>query len=394
MREDRRSRLDQEVLHVVPFYDNRFGGSVTAAKSIVYGLQDRGVAVRIWTSDLKDLTGAASSSEAETEHRVGVEKYRVVARALFRSTNLAATPKMILDSLLRDYNPRLIHLHDYRSVQAGAAYLFARRLAIPLVLQPHGSLALALERIGPKRVYDFIVGVRVLDYASRVIVLSEKEADQCKELGVPQSKILKIPNGVKMPDGKEEALRGRFRNKHGINRDEFVVLFLGRIRESKGVRTLVGALGELAQDRQHMVLVMCGPDDGIGESLRRTANDLGVRLLLAGFVDGTAKEEVFVDSDVFCLPSAFETQSMSLLEAASHGLPIVAGTANCPPEFFAADAGLFTPLTAPTIATALAKLADSPNLRIELGTRARAVAKEHFSIDVTIDRLLKAYQDL
>jgi len=89
---------------------------------------------------------------------------------------------------------------------------------------------LGKERL--KHLYDALFGRNVLNYASRVIVLSEEEATEARRIGIPERKIVVIPNGVATPSPAEWKTGGSFRRKFQISEDSFLVLFLGRVRAS------------------------------------------------------------------------------------------------------------------------------------------------------------------
>jgi glycosyltransferase involved in cell wall biosynthesis len=188
--------------------------------------------------------------------------------------------------------------------------------------------------------------------------------------------------------------RGRFRAQHGISPEAFVLLFLGRIRESKGVLTLLNAFEILSKDHPEAVLALCGPDEGLGEYIRSTSASKRLSVVMPGVVAGSEKAEALVDSDVFCLASFMEAQSMALLEAASYGLPIVATTASAPPEFIEANAGFFVNTGLQDFVKALCDLAESPDLRVNLGTKARSIVESRFSLQSCIERASALYHEV
>jgi len=301
---------------------------------------------------------------------------------------------MVLDALDAAQKPDIIHLHDFRSVQALCALLYAKRTGAPLLLHPHGTLKIVLGKEMLKRAYDKFVGKRLLNQASRVIVLSDAEAEEARDAGVPEAKVVIVHNGVRIPAPREERPKGNFRNRHQISDDAFLVLFLGRIRVSKGVFLLLEAFSEFSREFPNSALALCGSDDGDEARLRREASRLGSRVILPGFLTGREKAEALSDSDVFCLPSVVETQSVAVLEAASYGLPIIAGKTSVPRDFMEEKAGVFVDLTGDSLAGALRRLAESPGLRAACGSRARSLAKRRYSIERQLSAILDLYAEI
>ena len=137
-----------------------------------------------------------------------------------------------------------------------------------------------------------------------------------------------------------------------------------------------------------------GPDDGAAFLLRNLAARQRVRVVMPGLLTGAEKSAAFVDSDIFCLPSPMETQSVALLEAASYGMPIVCPQESAPSQFVSAEACLFAPPDAAAISAAFARLADSADMRRELGMRAAQVVKEHFSANRLVKDVLGLYDEV
>ena len=248
---------------------------------------------------------------------------------------------------------------------------------------------LGKERL--KHLYDALFGRNVLNYASRVIVLSEEEATEARRIGIPERKIVVIPNGVATPSPAEWKTGGSFRRKFQISEDSFLVLFLGRVRASKGVFLLLDAFVNLLERHPDSVLAICGPDDGAADALRERARRLGLNVIMPGLVTGADKTAAFVDSNTFCMPSAMETQSVAILEAASYGLPLVACETSVPTHFVEKGAGLFVDLDPISLANGLSQVATSARLREVLGSRARAVVDEYYPIEGQTSAVRRLY---
>src|SRR4029077_20449871 len=73
------------------------------------------------------------------------------------------------------------------------------------------------------------------------------------------------------------------------------------------------------------MLVMAGSDSGgqpaVEESVRR--HGLSERVLFCGFLEGEMKAAAFRAADVFVLPSIDENFGVAVVEAMSHGTPVL-----------------------------------------------------------------------
>jgi len=155
-----------------------------------------------------------------------------------------------------------------------------------------------------------------------------------------------------------------------------VVGTVTRVDRHKGLEVLVEALRQLPQ--AHGVVVGEGPElpalrklaeaRGVGERLVTTGFDPEPRAALQGF-------------DVFVLPSRFESLPLSILEAMSAGLPVVASEVGSVPEaVLDGETGLLVPAgDAAALAGAMGRLLDDPDLRRRMGERGQELARERFS---------------
>src|SRR5438876_3858670 len=132
------------ILHVIPYFRPAFGfgGPAFSSDLVTAALARRGYRVGVWTTDVANPVGARVSTSSESLNGVEVSRYHYTSKALYRFSNLLFSPGMVVDAAtIGAPSPDLVHLHDFRSVQAVAAHVLCRRRHIPLLLQPHGTLA-------------------------------------------------------------------------------------------------------------------------------------------------------------------------------------------------------------------------------------------------------------
>jgi glycosyltransferase involved in cell wall biosynthesis len=158
----------------------------------------------------------------------------------------------------------------------------------------------------------------VFEAVDRVVVHSRRGADELAELGVPRSRIARIPHPVFESAGPID----------DVGRPGQTLLFLGLIRAYKGVDLLLRALPLVARDRPDVRLVVAGDPLDPVEPLRTLANDLGVRERVdwrLGFLPDGEVEKVLANASVVVLPYRRRVDASGVLAlAVGHGLPIVA----------------------------------------------------------------------
>lgn len=172
-----------------------------------------------------------------------------------------------------------------------------------------------------------------------------------------------IPNGVAPPVRREPGL---IRERFGLQGGDYV-LFLGRLVPEKAPDLLLRAFRSIDTSAR---LVIAGgssfTDAYVHELELLAARD--PRVLLVGPVHGELLQELYTNAALFVLPSRLEGLALTLLEAASYRLPLVAS--DIPPnrEVIGADGAggrLFVSGDEQGLAAALAAtLGDLPGARL------------------------------
>src|SRR2546427_11899218 len=96
-----------EILHVLPYFADAFGGSVTAVRALLMGLERRGMSLRVWTSAMVDFERAAAPTSETIGSSVVVERFGVLSELLFARSHLAITPSMLSSAFTQSYRPGL-----------------------------------------------------------------------------------------------------------------------------------------------------------------------------------------------------------------------------------------------------------------------------------------------
>jgi glycosyltransferase involved in cell wall biosynthesis len=167
------------------------------------------------------------------------------------------------------------------------------------------------------------------------------------------------------------------------------ILFVGALRESKGVLVLLEACRLLATRGVAWELDLMGgfhaPD--FETTLRALLQDplLADRVQLLGVRTGPDKDAAYRRADIFCFPTFYESEAFSvvLVEALSYGLPIVTthwrGIPDIVPD---GKCGLLVPIRdAKAVAGAVETLTHDPALRRQMSAAARARYLAHYTED-------------
>jgi glycosyltransferase involved in cell wall biosynthesis len=128
-----------------------------------------------------------------------------------------------------------------------------------------------------------------------------------------------IPNGVDVPVLREPAA---IAERWGLTTGSYL-LSMGRLVPEKAPDLLLRAFRRLPGDLRLVIAGGSSYTDDFVEGLRREAA-ADPRVIVAGYVYGEEKDELYTNAAAFVLPSFLEGLPLTLLEAASYGSPVVA----------------------------------------------------------------------
>jgi spore coat protein SA len=163
------------------------------------------------------------------------------------------------------------------------------------------------------------------------------------------------------------------------------VLFAGRLVEDKGVHVLLDAMKLLEAQAVPLQAIIVGSSNfGTGEEteyIRRLKATKPGTVEFLPYRTGKALGELFRASDMFCSPSVWdEPFGLVNVEALASGLPVVSTLGGGATEIFARGGGILVQRrSAVELASALRRLAESPELRARLGQQGYAAFLERFT---------------
>ncbi len=313
------------------------GMNVYVAQTAVR-LAERGVEVEIFTR--------ATSSDAAPVHQMapGVLVRHVVAGP-FEGLDKDELPGQLCsfafgvmraEAFQDPGHYSLVHSHYWLSGQVG--YLAKDRWGIPLVHSAHTlakvkNAALASSD-APEPRGRLIGEEQVVAEADRLIANTATEARELVELyGARAERIDVVPPGVDT-DVFRPGSKAAARTALGLDADELVLAFAGRIQPLKGPDVLLRAAAVLRDrhpDRRIRVLVVGGAS-GTGRIAPHSLDDLAAELGLTAVVQFLPPMppaelcRVFQAADVVAVPSHNESFGLVALEAQAAGTPVVAAS--------------------------------------------------------------------
>jgi glycosyltransferase involved in cell wall biosynthesis len=240
----------------------------------------------------------------------------------------------------------------------------AKRAGHPVLYTVHGVAGLTTYYDNPiaravDSVYEHVVMKSVLDRVDVVVFLTE---DFRREYLAKPPHFVVIPNGIEPchaesyhPESRDPDQRPR----------PVKVLFVGQLRSYKGIQYLLEAvslLNRLDSGGWSLTIAGRGPDKA---RLCELAKSLSIADIVRFDTPSDARElhSAYTSHDVLVLPSVTgECFGIVLLEAASHGLPLIASDLPGVREVARRLGGeTVRPRDASSVANALLKVRSSPN---------------------------------
>jgi glycosyltransferase involved in cell wall biosynthesis len=220
-----------------------------------------------------------------------------------------------------------------------------------------------------------------------VIVNSDLEAISTI-LGQSKNKLHHIPNGLP----SQRAFRSASEVNFDLNATTVTeILFVGRFEEQKGLKYLLQAINEPILQQANIRLTIVG-NGSEKTKATKLLNSLSVNKIVQMHPWDYDLEKWLSSADIVVIPSLWEGLPYVLLEAMAAGKPIIATKVNGIADAISDEwSGLLSrPGDALSLATAIRKFLDDPELARKCGVNARAT----FIYKYTEERMLASVVSL
>lgn len=217
-------------------------------------------------------------------------------------------------------------------------------------------------------------------------------AIQKSSLNPPDGEFIKARAIYTVPNGWPDQFE-RFRQRKAINFVP-VILFVGLIREDKGVEVLIEAAHLLKERGRKFRVQLVGEftSEEYREELLWEVRDKGLEHCVdfCGLKVGDEKWAQYRSADIFCFPTHYSAESFGnvLVEAMMFELPVVSTTWRGIPGIVEDGiTGFLTKIKDPeAVARQLSRLLDDERLRTSMGREGRERYLEKFTIETYVEK--------
>ena len=308
-----------------------------------------------------------------------------------------AVPVFPLINTIKALKLDVIHVHSPFSMSFYAKVV-AKQLGIPAICTHHTNFEYYLHYVPPLIRPSVEQTRKLMTYWTylfdKVVAPTEKIRELLKEWGVPEKKLKTIPTGIDMASFEKE-LKWDIREEYGIDDDQKILLFAGRIGQEKNIDFLIRTFKKLLGKRNDLYFVIIGEGEE-KENLEKLTEELDLtnRIIFTGGKDREYVIDAYKAADIFWFASFTETQGLVILESMAAGTPVVAlGRLGVYELLKNGNAGgiMLDELNEEVFMTAVVDLLKDPEEYERLSHLGKTFVKKHYSLKHTIDEMVKLY---
>lgn len=335
-----------------------------------------------WGHDVTVLTSDHGNHDIPSkEERAGYDliRHREVASPLDNTIvpGIVRTIKRMAD----DYD--VVHAHSHLFFSTNVAAVVSKTLDTPLVVTNHGLIS----QTAPgwvQKAFIPTVAKFTLNAADEVLCYTETDKRRLRERGIDSS-VSVVHNGI------DCELFSPTQSKESKKQ----ILFVGRLKPGKGVRTLLAAFERLTTDFPEYKLKIVG-DGPLRDDLFDVAHEkeIASHVDFAGQMENNAIAEVYAESELFVLPSLNEGLPRTVLEAMACQVPVITSDLDQLKSLVDGAGRTVPQRNSAKLATEIADLLSNPGLRNKMGSTGRKRVQNEYSWRETVQETTETYREI
>lgn len=287
-----------------------------------------------------------------------------------------------LQNLFKKIKPDLVALHSSKAGIIGRLVCWKNN--IPNTFTAHGwSFAEGIKQ--PNRIIFQVIENIIARMSQKIITVSHIEKQFAIEKGIPASKLEVIHYGIEDSFQYKKSISNRAEN--------VVITMVAGFRYQKDHDTLIKALSQLQSLNWEVYFL---GDGHLEETYKEMVASLGMtsRFHFEGAVSNV--DEYLMKTDIFVLITHWEGLPISIIEAMSCSLPIIATDVAGVQEAVENNINGYTVLRKDIVGVrkAIEELCTHEELRMIFGNNSRKIFEERFTINMMYKKTLNLYKKL
>jgi len=303
---------------------------------------------------------------------------------------------------IKNWKLDVIHTHTEFGIGTFARVI-GKQFNIPVVHTYHTMYEDYVHYItkgyfnGPsKKIVEYLTKFYCDKTIQELIVPTRKTYDLFKEKYKYDRNVHIVPTGIEIERFYKENLDkekvNNIKNKLEINKDEKVILFLGRIGAEKNVEFLINNHKEILKKYKNTKLLIIGDGPDL-EKYKELVKELKIqnKVIFTGKVPWDEVPLYYACADIFATASHTETQGLTVIEAMASSLPVVALNDDAFRSVIVEGLNGYLFNTNDEYIDIIDKLLSSENKMNKLGKQAR-INSETYSSKYFAERVLDVYK--
>ena len=343
-------------------------------------------------------------------HRVSSLLLKKLASTLFKNVNFfsfrkygfglnevinLALQRSLLDSIIKKHMDIKL-ISAYHSLPRGfVSTLVKEKYNIPVIVTIFGEIYSNSEYyLKRKKAVEFVINKTDI-----LLSVSQHCAKSLEKLGLNSSHVKVIPYGIDIENFSPMLDKTKIRHKLGIQDEDKLILFVGRLDENTGTKTIIEMISLLLQQRNDVKVALVGARGELTQQAIEVAKRFKGKVFVDTDVPSQELPYYYAACDVFLAPTTDERacMGMTIKEAMACGKPVIAANVGGVPEaVIDGETGfLVNPNNPAELAQAVIKVLSAEHKKTELMvTNARIRAEDLFDKNKTNERICKIFEEL
>ena len=236
--------------------------------------------------------------------------------------------------LIKKWNLDIIHSQTEFGIGTFAR-IISKQLRIPLVHTYHTMYEDYVHYVthgyfnrSSKKLVEYLTLFYCDKTITELVVPTKKAYELFKQKYKVDRNVYIVPTGIDVEKFYREKNKNisipLSRSKLGLEEDDFVILFVGRVAQEKNLELLLTSMKGLVNISNKIKILVVGD----GPDLEKYKNfaikhNLEKNIIFAGKVPWNKINEYYIMADVFATASHTETQGLTVIEAMAASLPVV-----------------------------------------------------------------------
>jgi glycosyltransferase involved in cell wall biosynthesis len=374
------------ILILTPFFSPNIGGVETHFDDLIMALDRRGYFVYVKTYSPITTSGVIWKAYEKLGNNIFIQRYRWFGKNLFHKLEkfplfdfLYITPYLFVRTfiwlLFNKEKIDVIHAQGFNAAWMGVIFkkLFKKRL----IVSTHAIYEIDKNSKTAKRI------ISILNNADKVLMLSRGSYDELTSFGLDKEKVDLYKYWINLE--KFKPLNKIDLRKELNIKNNFTVLFVGRLIEKKGIRILIDVAKKISDI--NFIFIGNGPEESFLKSREKEMNN--VRFI--GAVPNSELYKYYNIADIFCIPSQYEEGfGRVVIEAVACGLPVVGSNKGGIPEALDETVSILIDPNVDNITQAISELYNHKEKYLKLANNTRSYAEKNFS-EENINLITKYY---